>query len=255
MDMLECVKSRRTISVYKNTPLPDDALEKILESASWTPSGANSQPVEYIVVREKASLEKIREHMKEVLSMSNVDNMDTIYKVMEETGTFKKAGTQKVTWDEYLNPPVMVIVVSNEDLRGTEYEDYHHYTMVAQSAQGHIQTMMLAAHALGVGSMWCKYFDPERIKIMFEIPKTFCVAGIVLLGYAKYIPRAPELALSSAPELYPRRPLENMLHEESFNVDKWIEYQFHDPWRLPRKEFIRTEKYVRPTKLAGKRGK
>ena len=111
---------------------------------------------------------------------------------------------------------------------------------------------MLAAHSLGLGSNWIKNFDPERLKYMFNIPRTMCVGGIVLLGYPKYMPKAPELALSTDPKLYPRRPLETMLHEEKFDLDKWIEYQLYDPWRLPRKEFLRTEKYIRPTKLLRK---
>ncbi|PKM85289.1 MAG: hypothetical protein CVU86_03250 [Firmicutes bacterium HGW-Firmicutes-11] len=255
MDMLKCIETFQPVSVFQDKPLPDDVLNKILEITRWTPSGANSQPVDYLVIKNKDSREKIRNMAKEVLAMANVDSMETLYKFMKETGTMEKSGAKEVPWDEYMNAPVMVVVLTNVDLRGTEYEDFHHFTMESQAAEAHVHSMMLAAHAEGLGSMWNKYFDPERIKLMFDIPRTMYVAGIVLLGYPKYTPKAPELALSTDPKLYPKRPLEDMIHENKFDLEKWTQFQLYDPWRLPRKEFLRTEKYIRPTKLTGKAGK
>jgi nitroreductase len=249
MEMLECIETLRSISVYRDDPVPDDILTRILDMARWAPSGANSQPVELVVVKDRRSREKIRDMAKEILAMGNVGGLDELYGFMEETGTLEASGAQKVTWDEYYNAPAMVIVTANEDLRGTEYEDFHHFTMETQAPQATIQTMRLAAHALGVGSLWLKYFDPERLKPLFGIPRTQCVAGIVLLGYPKYVPRAPELALSTDPKLYPRRPAEDMIHYDGFDLQRWTQYQLYDPWRLPRREFLRTEKYVRPTRL------
>ena len=249
MEMLECIKTLRSISVYRDDPVPEDVLTKILDMARWAPSGANSQPVELVVVRDRQAREKMREMAKEILAMGNIGSLDDLYGFMGETGTLEMSAAPKVTWDEYYNSPVMVIVTANEDLRGTEYEDFHHFTMETQAPQATIQTMRLAAHALGVGSLWLKYFDPERLKPIFGIPRTQCVAGIVLLGYPKYVPRAPELALSTDPKLYPRRPAEDMIHREGFDLERWTHYQLHDPWRLPRREFLRTEKYARPTRL------
>ena len=91
------------------------------------------------MVRDSDSREKIRDMIKEVLAMANIDVPDTIYDMMKETGTMEKSGAIEVGWDEYYNAPVMVIVAADYDLRGTEYEDFHHYTMPAQAVQAHIQ--------------------------------------------------------------------------------------------------------------------
>ena len=49
--LLAVAKSRRTCRNFSSRPVPEDAVEKILEAARWAPSGANSQPWTYIVVR------------------------------------------------------------------------------------------------------------------------------------------------------------------------------------------------------------
>ena len=250
MDMLECIEKRRSVSVYKDVPLPDDVLEKILDAGRWAPSGANSQPVELVVIKDKEDREKVRSLALQVLRMSGVDALDALFGVMKKSGSLEASGAEVVAWDEYYNAPVMVIVASDEDKRGQEYEHVTYYTMSSDAGAATCQNMMLGAYALDVGSLWLTAIDPERVKYWFGIPRTLGVAGIVLLGYPKYWPKAPEQALSTDSRLYPRRPLTDMVHYEKFDNDKWIDYQLNDPFRLPRKELLRTEKYVRPTNLS-----
>jgi nitroreductase len=251
MDMLECIEKRRSVSVYKDAPIPDEVLEKILDAGRWAPSGANSQPVELVVVKDRKDRERIRSLVLEVWQMSGVDSLDTVFSVMRESGSLAASGAEVVSWDEYLNAPVMVIVVSDEDKRGQEYEHITYYTMSSDAGAATCQNMMLGAYALGVGSLWLTAVDPERIKYWFGVPRTLGVAGIVLLGYPKYWPQAPELVLSTDPRVYPRRPLAELVHYETFDNEKWIDYQLNDPFRLPRKEFLRTQNYIRPTSLKG----
>jgi nitroreductase len=249
MNITECIKNRRSVRTFNASQIPDEVLEKILDAGRWAPSGANSQPVEFIVVKSKTAIDKIRNNVKEILKMSGVDNLKVVYRLMKESGSFIEAGAQEVPWKEFLNAPVMIIVVSDTDKNSVNLENEQYMTMSGDAGAATIQTMMLAAYALGVGSSWLRIFDPERIKYWFGIPKTLDVAGIIPLGYPKYWPKAPEYALSVDPKLYPRRPLADIVHQEKVDIDKWIDFQLHDPFRLPRKEFLRTEKYLRPTKL------
>ena len=50
---LELVKKRRSIRRFKPDPVPDEYVDKIIEAARWAPSGFNSQPWEFVVVKEK----------------------------------------------------------------------------------------------------------------------------------------------------------------------------------------------------------
>ncbi len=51
--LLELVKKRRSIRKFKPEPIPDEYVGKIIEAARWAPSGANSQPWEFIVIKKQ----------------------------------------------------------------------------------------------------------------------------------------------------------------------------------------------------------
>jgi nitroreductase len=52
MDVLEAIRTRRSIRRFKKEPVPPELIEKLLEAARWAPSSADSQPWEFIVVTD-----------------------------------------------------------------------------------------------------------------------------------------------------------------------------------------------------------
>ena len=52
-NLLQVIKKRRSVRVYKAGKISDKQLEAILEAARWAPSGANTQPWEFIVTRDR----------------------------------------------------------------------------------------------------------------------------------------------------------------------------------------------------------
>ena len=50
MELLEAIRTRRSIRRFKKEPVPPELIEKMLEAARWAPSSVNSQPWEFIVV-------------------------------------------------------------------------------------------------------------------------------------------------------------------------------------------------------------
>src|SRR5450759_924948 len=95
--ILDCIKNCQVVRTFTDTPIPDDVLTQILNGGNWAPSGANSQPTEFIVVKNKVAIEKIRKNVKQTLEMSGVKNIKAIYDFMKKTGAFNAAGTQKVS--------------------------------------------------------------------------------------------------------------------------------------------------------------
>jgi len=53
MELLEGIETRRSFRAFKSTPIPRDVVEKILKTASKSPSYTNTQPWEVAVVRGK----------------------------------------------------------------------------------------------------------------------------------------------------------------------------------------------------------
>ena len=53
MDILQFIKSRRSIRKFIDKPVGHDDITKILEAARWAPSAGNCQPWRFIVVTDK----------------------------------------------------------------------------------------------------------------------------------------------------------------------------------------------------------
>ena len=57
--LLELVKKRRSIRRFRSDPVPDEYIEKIIEAGRWAPSGYNSQPWEFLVIKDKVLKDRI----------------------------------------------------------------------------------------------------------------------------------------------------------------------------------------------------
>ncbi len=52
-ELMSVIQKRRSVRVYKSGKVTDAELNTILEAARWAPSGANTQPWELVVTRER----------------------------------------------------------------------------------------------------------------------------------------------------------------------------------------------------------
>lgn len=243
MDVLECIRKRRAIRFFTDKPVPDDVLEKILEAGRWAPGAANYQCFEFVVVKKKESRKKILELAREVLEITGKISSNwnrvlfrNLTRRYGHPGEGFRAGfggglTEKSRPEAFWNAPVMVIVLADQDKRETHV--YHTGSFSWQhtlSAACAIQNMWLAAYALGVGANWLTFYDPVRIQYIFDIPSVLDVVGIVLLGYPTEWPDGTTGAFYGCKGLYPRRPLEDMVHNEKYDEEKRRKFREIDPF-------------------------
>ncbi len=59
MDAIECIKSRRSVRVYENKPIPAEVLSDIIDCARLAPTAVNMQPWEFVVVTNSEAKAKI----------------------------------------------------------------------------------------------------------------------------------------------------------------------------------------------------
>jgi len=59
MDILEVIKTRRSIREYKPDPISEEEINKILEAGRWAPSASNRQPWRFIVLRSMETKKKL----------------------------------------------------------------------------------------------------------------------------------------------------------------------------------------------------
>jgi nitroreductase len=57
--LYEAMRTLRAVRRLRPDPVPDDVLHRVLEAATWAPTGGNRQPWRVIVVQERASKERL----------------------------------------------------------------------------------------------------------------------------------------------------------------------------------------------------
>jgi nitroreductase len=59
MEFMEVIRKRRSIRRYKSTPVPEEILNQILESARIAPSAGHRQPWHFIIVQDSETKKKL----------------------------------------------------------------------------------------------------------------------------------------------------------------------------------------------------
>ena len=145
MDILNLLKSRRSIRVYQDRPIPNDLLLQILEAGRWAPTGANLQPWHFSVVTDPETRRRIGEVTRFLF--------------------IKSSHVEKA--------PVVIVLGFN-----TQKGKYGRYDVTL--AGGNMMTM---ATNLGLGTCWIGAFDESKVKEILEIPENIEVIGLITLGY------------------------------------------------------------------------
>lgn len=58
-NLLDFLKERRSIRNFKDTPIPDEEIEMILEAGRVSPSASNIQPWEFIIIKNKEIISRL----------------------------------------------------------------------------------------------------------------------------------------------------------------------------------------------------
>ncbi len=59
MDVLKAIRTKHAVRQFKDQPVPDDVIRQILDAGRRSQSSKNTQPWEFIVIRERAQLEAL----------------------------------------------------------------------------------------------------------------------------------------------------------------------------------------------------
>lgn len=165
MDVLDAIMTRRSIRRYKDTPIDDATLEKVLEAARWAPSWANTQVWRFVVVRDA----EVRAGLLDALSEGN-----------PATKALQAA-------------PVIIVACAKLERSGFYHGE-------AQTAKGDfymfdvglaMQNLALAAHALGLGTVHVGMFDHAKVDKLLNVPEGFTVVELTPLGYPDREATAP----------------------------------------------------------------
>lgn len=166
MDLMEAIKGRRSIRKYKPDPIPEEVLQKVLEAVRWSPSWANTQCWEVIIVSDP--------------------NMKS-----ELTNAFTTTNPARSSITE---APFVVVLCGKKGVSGFKKSE-------AVTAKGDwlmfdtgiaMQTLCLAAHGLGLGTVVVGMFDHQKAGEILGVPESVEVVAITPLGYPASGASAPK---------------------------------------------------------------
>jgi nitroreductase len=191
MSSYELMLSRRSIRQFKPDLVSRDILEKLVNSARLAPSGANLQPLEFVVIDD----EELRRQLFPCLRWA-------AYIIPEGN---PKPGCE---------PTAYVVILVNVDVRKSGFE---------RDVGAAVENMILTAWEESIGSCWIGNADLNRIQEMLYIPENYRVDSVLALGYPDEEPIAEEMKDSvkywkdSKGRLHvPKRKLDDVLHFNGF---------------------------------------
>ena len=150
--VIENMITRRSIKKYKNTPVPEELISEIVKAGMYAPCGMGRQAPIILAITDKS--------LRNELSAMNAAIMGRDI-------------------DPFYGAPVVLIVLADRSMPTYIYDG----SLV-------IGNLMLAAHALGIGSCWIhrakeEFDSPERKKILADLGIEGDYEGIghCILGY------------------------------------------------------------------------
>jgi nitroreductase len=212
-DILEVIKTRKSIRRYKPDPISNELLDKILEAARWAPTGENYQPWRLIVIKNQETKNRIGNLAK----LGSGSRMTAWYCLGEMQRRFeeiqdpaKRAEVLRFMYSgevsEFAKQAPVVIAVIGTLMEGSVDVPY--------DLSACIENMLLEAHALGLGACWvhgpvASTRDAAKFKKILKIPTgmgEYKVIAYVALGWPAEARKHPR----------PKKPLEEIVYWEEF---------------------------------------
>lgn len=177
MDCIEAILNRRSCRSFLDRPVEEEKIRQILECAIYAPSPANKQPWEFIVTRNPEYNRRLHEQA-----------VKTKVYVASRSG-WKWIPFYKL--DFVLEAPVLIVVVGDPAKNGAEQFLNEPSNGFEQACSASVQNICLAAHSLGLGTLWLSFFEKSDARAIFGVPPEKDPMAIVCLGYPARVTSAP----------------------------------------------------------------
>jgi nitroreductase len=184
MTLESVMLKRKSKRAYLQDPVPEEALQRIMEKTRWAPSNRNNQPWKFIVVREPEALSRLHEAL-------NPGN----------------AWARKA--------PILIAVVSREADDSVHRDDpaVRYYLFDCGLA---VENLLLAAVEEGLMAHPMAGYKAGKVKEALHIPQEYSVLCLVSLGYEGNISDLDPETRAKEEKLRTRKRI-----PEIFSFDVW----------------------------------
>ena len=202
----DVIRQRRDVRAEFTGDLVDDAtLLRILDAAHRAPSVGNSQPWDFVVVRDEQTLTRFAGHVAD----KRIEFRDSL--PPERAATFEPIKIEGITESG------TGIVVTHDDSRGgpqilgraTVPETGLYSTVLA------IQNLWLAATSEQIGVGWVSFYDADYLTELIDLPAGIRPVAWLCIGPVHQFQQTPDLERFGWRD---RRPLESAIHWERYGT-------------------------------------
>jgi len=208
----KCIFNRRDVrGQFLPDPVPDQVLARILNAAHHAPSVGFMQPWDFIVVRDAAIKQRVRDSFQaaneEAAGMFEDEKQET-YRRLKLEGIVEAPIGICITCDRSRTGPVV--------LGRTHQADMDLYSAVCA-----VQNLWLAARVENIGVGWVSIIRHDDLRAALGIPSSIQPIAYLCVGYVTHFFRKPELEIRG---WLPRVPLSDVVW-----IDRWQAPNTSDP--------------------------
>jgi nitroreductase len=204
MDVSEAIRKRRSIRKFKLDPIPEEKIRLLLESARLAPSGTNTQPWRFIVIKDNDTKKKLQEAAH---NQRHIGRAPVIIVCCADLKAFKEF-PERV--DELIESGALpertreVFIPYLSKGMDTVTKDA---LMVAAAANVAIavEHIVLQAVEIGLGTCWVRWYEDDKVKEILGIPEHAEVMALLPVG-------VPD----EEPSQRPRQKLDKIVYSETY---------------------------------------
>ena len=155
--VIENIMTRTSIRAFTDQPVDEATIEKILRAGMAAPTAVNKQPWAFVVVNDRKQMERLREVHP---------------------------------FAQMLKSAQLAIIVCGDMERALPGPTQSYWIQDASAAT---ENILLAAHGLGLGAVWCGVYPNQdvlpKVKEVLEMPSNIIPLNIIPIGYPAQAPQ------------------------------------------------------------------
>ncbi len=174
MNLFEAMHTQRAVRRFAPDPVPSEAVSRVLAAATRAPSGGNSQPWSFLVLRDAEVRRQVGALYRDAWEAGGIDRF-TSDPDPAKARVYKSA---KYLAERMGEAPVLVLACIESGGRGPSFT-------TGASIYPAVQNLMLAARALGLGTVITTIHRGREgeIKKLLSIPDDVTTAALIPMGY------------------------------------------------------------------------
>jgi nitroreductase len=194
-ELTKLIKTRRSIRLFQDKPVPETLLLQAIETATWAPNGGNAQSWRFFIILDKKVIhdiaDAIKSDMKTIMAWPEMANAELPFS--------RPGGSPRV--DPLSTAPALIVISAirlpnplvdamakhaKTDPKAKQmFDGLQIVAGWAQSTSAAVAYLMLVLHQMGLGTLWMTggLHAKADIEKLLKIPAGMDVVTLVPVGY------------------------------------------------------------------------